>query len=146
MQVYFAGFERARITKGRIGRVEFQYNPELFSDNIGVEWSTVKGAGASYPIPVYSGGQLRTIDFTIYIDGVEKPGYVRKVVNELHTYIPQAKTGGKYQFQSPKSLIFAFGWFVKECLLQSMQIEYNMFTPDLQPLRATIQLTLIIIQ
>ncbi len=134
------------LAKGMIGEVEFQYNPEKFLDDIAVEWGEIRGAGMSYPINVYSGGKTRTISFTFYLDGVDDPLYLRKMVNNLHSYIPAAKQGGIYQFHSPPPIPFVLGWFVKECLLESMQIEYTAFTLDLQPLRATVNATLRIIQ
>ena len=154
-------YGRRQITKGRLVfgdgttleeassndslGVKFQYNPAEFSDALGNNWTEVRGAGMSYPVNVYSGGKQRFINFVIELDGVADPPAVRRIINYLHSFIPPARTKG-YQFISPPSIIFAFGWFVKECLLDDMKIDYIMFTPDLQPLRANINLSLRIVQ
>lgn len=139
------------VTKARLGGKEFLYNPNEFTDNIGVEYSDIKAPGMSYPIIGYAGGKTRTIQFTIYLNGRdprfknmdEGAEYVKQWIAHLHSYIPPA---GGTQFRSPPRLEFAFGWFVKETLLQDMQIRYKAFTPNLQPLEAEVDITLIIIQ
>ena len=140
------------LTKGRLCNanninqyIEFQFNPDAFKDDIGVEWSEIKGAGMSYPIQQYTGGKTRKINFTLFLNDIEKHGVLRKTINFLHSFIPPAKKQG-YQFHSPPALVFAFGWFAKLVLLEDMQIDYHYFSPDLQPLMCTINLTFIIVQ
>jgi hypothetical protein len=142
-----AKYHRVKVHKGMLGNVKFQYNPAEFDDVFGVDYTELKGAGMSYPIDVYSGGKGRRVSFTIQLDGVEKPGSVRKMVNELNTYVPKALARGEYQFFAPPPIIFTFGWFVKECYLEEARVKYTMFTPDLMtPLRADVQVTLRLIQ
>lgn len=140
-------FKRPSIARGKLGNVEFQFNPSEFTDTFGVIYNEISGAGGSYPVLVFGGGKTRTLQFTIFLDGVEKPGSVRQMINELNSYVPQARTGGDYQFHSPPTILFAFGWFVKECILESVTVRYTAFTPDLMlPLRAEAQILLKILQ
>lgn len=139
--------QRKQVSKGRLGEVEFQYNPAELNDSWGVDWGELRGAGGSYPVNVYSGGKQRVMTFTMYLDGVEKPGSVMQMIRNLNSYVPPAKKGGEYQFKSPPIIPLVFGWFVKDCLLDSVNVRYTAFTPDLlTPLRAEVQVTLKIIQ
>lgn len=76
------------LTKGRLAKaeninqyIEFQYNPNAFKDDIGVEWSEIKGAGMSYPIQQYTGGKTRKVSFDLFLNDIEKPGILRKTIN-----------------------------------------------------------------
>lgn len=136
---------RTKVTKGRLGSLTFQFNPSGFVDNIGVNYNELTSAGISYPILTYGGGQTRTVSFTIYFNDKFGSGVTQKSIAILNNYLPPARKTG-FQFVSPKSIIFAFGWFVKDCLLQSMQVEYLAFSPDLRPIEANVSVTLIVIQ
>lgn len=136
---------RDKITKATLGGVEFVYNPTEFTDEIGIEYTEVKTCGMSYPVPVYSGGTSRNITFDIYLNDAIKEGITRKFISHLHRYKPLERKSG-YQFKAPPSLIFSFGWFVKECRLTNMTINYTKFSPELQPIEATVSVTLLILQ
>lgn len=136
---------RDKITKGTIGGKPFLYNPSSFQDSMGVNYTEVQTCGMSYPVPVYNGGQLRTITFDIYLNDKVEAGITRSFISHLHNYLPPARKTG-YQFKAPPSFVFSFGWFVKECRLQKMDIDYTSYSPDLRPIEATVTVTLIIIQ
>lgn len=136
---------RDKITKGTLGGRPFLYNPSSFQDSIAVTYNEVKTCGMSYPVPVYGGGEMRTINFDIYLNDKVEPGVTRKFISHLHGYLPPSRKKG-YQFKAPPVLIFSFGWFVKDCRLQSMNIDYTAFSPDLQPIEATVNVTLLLIQ
>lgn len=136
---------RHKITKGKIGGKSFLYNPSSFNDSISVTYNDLKTAGISYPIHVYGGGERRNITFDIYLNDKVEPGITRSFMSHLHSFKPPERKKG-YQFHSPKICTFAFGWFVKDCYLTNMEIQYSAFSPELQPIEATVTVTLSIIQ
>ena len=140
------------LTKARIYQLEnmsvyteLQFNPGAFKDSIGVNWTEIAGAGMSYPLKQYAGGKTRNLTFQIFLNDIERPGILRQTINFLHGFLPPAAKEG-YQFVAPPAMLFSFGWFVKPCLLEAMEIEYNYFSPDLQPLMCTVDVALSIIQ
>ena len=136
---------RDKITKGTFGGKKFLYNPTSFTDTTAITYNEVKTCGMSYPAFVYGGGTARTITFDIYLtDQVEK-GITRSFISHMRTFLPPEKKKG-YQFKAPKTVVFSFGWFVKECHLQNMDVNYTAFSPELQPIEATVTVTLLIIQ
>jgi hypothetical protein len=144
------------VTKGYLintqnnAKINFQYNPEKFNDKQSVNYSQIKSPGMSYPRYQYVGGEVRQVSFELFLDATgwsrddmdNSP--IRGMINYLNNFTPDANSGS--QFTAPPTLIFGFGWFVKECVLTNFDTDYQMFTPDLQPLRAIVTLTLSLIQ
>lgn len=131
-------------------KLQFQYNPEKFSDKQQVNYAQIKSPGMSYPRFQYIGGEARSINFDLFLDATDWPradienSPIRQTINFLNNFTPDANSGS--QFTQPPTLIFGFGWFVKECLFVQFDTDYELFTPELQPLRATLHLTLTLIQ
>lgn len=136
---------RHKVTKAKLGGKSFLYNPSSFHDSISVTYNDLKTAGISYPIMVYGGGERRQITFEIYLNDKVEEGITKSFISHLHSFLPPARKKG-YQFVSPKQIQFAFGWFVKDCYLTNMEIDYLAFSPSLQPIEASVQITLAIIQ
>lgn len=140
--------EKGYLENRATGRaLRFQYNPELFQDNISVEYREIKSPGISYPMYQYVGGEARSIDFTLYLDNRENNSGINKVretINFLNSFLPVGNRGK--QFTAPPQLIFGFGWFVKPCILVAMPTRYTAFDRSLQPLRAEVDISLKIIQ
>jgi hypothetical protein len=96
------------------------------------------------------GGEVRQISFDLFLDATDWPradidnSPIRKMINFLNNFTPDANSGT--QFTAPPTLIFGFGWFVKECVLNNFDTSYELFTPDLQPLRAIVHLNLSLVQ
>lgn len=136
---------RDKITKGSFGGRKFLYNPASFQDTTTINYSEVQTCGMSYPVPVYSGGALRTITFDLYLNDQVENGITRSFISHLRNFLPPERKRG-YQFKAPKKTVFSFGWFVKEVYIQTMDINYTAFSPELKPIKATVTLTLIIVQ
>lgn len=155
-----------KLTKGYLAHanmpsiaLRFQYNPETFTDNIGVEYREIRSPGITYPLYQYVGGEPRTIEFTLFLDAREKSvdpfgsstdlvknaNKVRETINFLNTFLPGGG-GVDDQFVAPPEMIFGFGWFVKRCILVGMPTRYTMFDSNLQPLRAEVDLKFNIVQ
>lgn len=124
----------------------FQYNPPEFEDSHMVNYAPLTSPGMSYPMFQYVGGEVRRVTFELFLDAREDPtrSLVKKHIAFLHDFIPRANSGKA--FTPPAIMVFAFGWFVKNCLLEDMKIRYEMFDEELNPIRATVQLTLAVIQ
>ena len=134
-----------KITKGTFGGKKFLYNPTSFKDNTSINYNEVQTCGMSYPAFVYGGGQSRVLTFEIYLNDQVEKGITRSFISHLRTFLPPERKSG-YQFKAPKTLVFSFGWFVKECRLQSVDIDYTAYSPQLQPIEATATVTLLVNQ
>lgn len=133
-----------KITKGKLGGKTFLYNPPEITEDSTVTYNEVKTSGMSYPALVYGGGEVKTISFTIYLNDQKKQGATKDFIKHLDSYLPKERKSG-YQFKAPKSLKFAFGWYVKTCRLQSMSKRIIAFSPKLTPIEAEIDVVLAVI-
>lgn len=138
-------FTKQKVTKATFGGREFLLNPSSFQDSLGTNWNETQGSGMNYPAYVYGGGKKRTISFEIYLNDAIKEGETQSFIAFLHSYLPRARSKGR-QFHSPKTAVFSFGWFVKDVLLESMEIDYRKFSPSLEPIEASVEVTLIILE
>ena len=137
---------RTKLTKGKLGGKPFQFNPDAFHDSIGVTYNQITTAGISYPLLSYGGGAQRQISFTLYLCDRFEKNATKDWIAHLNNFLPPANRKGAYQFVAPKMIQFAFGWFVKDCYLTGMEVDYIDFSPTLQPWEANVNLTLLIPQ
>lgn len=132
---------RDKITKGTLGGKPFLYNPTEFSDSTKITYNEVKTCGMSYPAFVYGGGEARVVSFVLYLNDQKEPGITKSYIRHLHSFLPPERKKG-YQFKSPKTIMFSFGWYVKECLLEGLDANYLAFSPTLEPIEAEVTVTL----
>lgn len=135
---------REKITKGTLGGRSFLYNPTTFQDMTSVTYNSVKTCGMSYPVPVYGGAEMRTVTFTLYLDDQVEAGVTKSFISHLRSFLPPERAVG-YQFVTSKKIRFSYGWFVKDCYLQDLSINYTSVSNTLQPISAEVEVTLIII-
>jgi hypothetical protein len=69
------------------------------------------------------------------MSGVE----VKKYIAFLQNFLPWYNSA---VFRKPPTLIFAFGWYVKECVLDNLSVDYNDFDENLNPTNDTAKLSL----
>lgn len=126
--------------------MQFQFNPEMFNDKLGVEYASLDSPGMSYPMFQYLGGKAREVSFELFLDAYEDKTRmkVRKPIAFLHSFLPANNSGKK--FSPPPTLTFAWGWFVKKCILTDLDINYTMFDAQLNPIRATVQISLLVLE
>lgn len=151
--------------------VQFQYNPAQVSDKRSTSYATLNAPGMLMPVKQYSAGGERTLSFTVVVDGLfpgpaddeidiardERGG----IVPELNKYraftYPQTErwpdangmpdgftglyAGAETVFTAPPPCRFGFGERVVDCVVTDLQITEKLYTPDLDPVRAEVQVT-----
>lgn len=133
---------RSAITKGKLGGMNFMYNPTSISDTQSATYSELATPGMSYPEYIYSGGNSRVITFSIYLNDKVESGVTQRFINHLQTYLPNRNI----YFSKPSDIRFAFGLFVVDCKLESLQVDITKYSPTLVPIEATLTVSLKVIQ
>ena len=150
--------------------VTFQYNPAQLSDKRSVGYATLNAPGMLLPIRQYSAGGDRTLSFTVMVDGLfpgtaddiakdERGGigpelakyrafvYPRTERWEEAASAPNGFTGlygdQEHVFAAPPQCRFNFGHRVMDCVVTEVGITEQAFTPDLDPIRAEVAITLV---
>ena len=143
-----SNFQGAAKTKGYLKNtktgtvVNFIYNPTSFSDSTGVTFSELSAPGSSYPKYTYVNGQVRMITLDIYLHD-HTGEKLDKFKNFLEDFLPIST--GNNKFEKPPTLIFAFGPYVKTCIMETLNREFTKFDRDLKPTEMTISLGLKVI-
>lgn len=118
---------------------EVMFNPESFGDSKSASYGTIDAPMQSYPRHVYQGGEASTIKGLDLFYKSDDPKEVRDLVIWLQDFLPYQQDG--VSVRVPPTLLFSWGdWYVKRCILKSMDTEYTMFNEDLQPTECTISL------
>ena len=121
----------------RTGEVKrFLYNPAGFADNVGTDFSEIASPGGGYPKFQYVKGRAKTISLELFLH--DREGKVREYIDFIDQFRPEKSS----RFSPPPTLLFVFGEYVAECILEDRQVTYIDFDTDLQPIYAVVRLNL----
>ena len=127
-------------TKGYIKVVEtgqikkFQYNPSDFTDGQIFNYNILSSPCSNYPKFHYVGSGERTFSISLFIRGTK---------GEPQNYLDFFENlRAKGRFDMPKLVIFAFGNYVKKCIITEIDRQFTDFNEDLSPREVTISLSL----
>ncbi|MEO1261782.1 MAG: hypothetical protein AAFZ15_23460 [Bacteroidota bacterium] len=123
----------------KIGTYTVMINPEKYTQNSSVEYSTEQGQGAPGTTIKYKKTTPQTISFVLVFDGT---GVVSSKRTDLVEEIDQFKKlvyDYNGEIHSPNYLELKWGAGLSfECKLTSMSTDYTLFRPDGKPLRAKV--------
>lgn len=128
---YIKNLDNGTITK-------FLYNPTEYSTGRNINFSVIEAPGMTYPKFQFVSGGEKTITFTIFLYGVR--GEPKKFINAINSFLPREMSGNP--FAKPPLMLFAFGRYIKKCILVGFNEDYLEFNEDLSPKRVDIHLTL----
>ena len=122
---------KAYIKNLRSGTItKFQYNPTSFNVGRDFNYTELTAPGISYPQFQYVGGGVKTITFKVFLYGTG--GEPKNFIAHMNDLMP--KESSQTQFQRPPELLFAYGDYIKRCILVSFTEDYNEFnSKDLSP-------------
>lgn len=151
--------------------VQFQYNPAQVTDKRSVSYATLGAPGMLMPVRQYSAGGERALSFTVVIDGLfkgpadddidiarDERGGITPELNKYRAFtypqtdhwkdangMPDGFTGlfagAEPVFTAPPACRFGFGERVVDCVVTDLQITEKLYGPELDPVRAEVQVT-----
>lgn len=117
---------------------EVQVNPESFSISYNVEYGGNQAKGTSSFNPKWEKNPPRKLSFEILFDATGAiPGDSERVavqINQLDSMLFKAQSKG----HRPNYLQIEWGALVFNCCLENMTVNYKLFAPNGEPLRATV--------
>ena len=132
------------LTKGYIKNttsskvMTFMYNPETLSISRSTNYTEISSPGSSYPVFQYISGGSKQISFKLLLAGMKD--IVRGWIDFLEEFQPSEVYDAS--LAPPPSMIFSFGVMVKECIIDSLSWDYQMFDTDLNPTMVEVSLQL----
>lgn len=130
-------------------KIRALFNPERYTLNRGVQIAEIAIPGLDSPVLQFVRGQNEKITMELFFDTTES-GMVDNVTDvrtETSKIYALTKVNGETHAPPRCSLIwrdrlFSFGWkATSKCLVESVNEEFNLFSPDGVPLRAKLNVT-----
>ena len=109
-------------------KLTFQFNPTSMPYSRSANYTTVNGAGMSYPLTQYSGGNVREFSFEVFYYDRPYSGKIKKAHKFLEGLLPPEKN--KKSFKKPPSFTLAYGYFVKKYVLLNLEVNDEFLNED----------------
>ena len=115
-----------------------QINPESFSMTYAVEYSWTNGKGKSGSLPSWEKNPPRSLSFEMLFDNTgATPTAEASIVSRINS-LDSIMFNPESEKHQPNFLLIEWGALIFSCCLESMTINYKLFAPDGQPLRASV--------
>ena len=121
-------------------KLTFQFNPETVPYGRGANYSTIESPGMSYPLTQYCGGKVR--EFSVEVFMYDKPysGKINTARKFFEALMPPEYN--KSSFKKPPTFTFAYGYFVKVCVLKKLKVNDEWLDSYGRPIMTRFTLTL----
>ncbi len=113
---------------------DFQYNPESFKYSRGATYGDIVAPGISYPITQFCNGNIRSFSVELFFCDDPCTGLIRQKMTEIGKFLPPEKNIRDYV--RPPTMTFVFGYFIRECVLEDLDISIEAFDINLEPTMA----------
>lgn len=131
--------------------IECLFNPKDYTVTKTNAWEAKATPGASAARPQYGGGQPYEMQLQLLFDAslLGQGGAVAAATKQLFQMMEATKGegaghGGARNTRRPPTVKFIWGHFISfEAFAKSLTVQYQLFAPDGQPLRADVKLSLI---
>lgn len=121
------------------------FNPKDFSVTKANSWEAKAAPGQSAAKPTFGGGQPRELTLQLLFDAtlLTPQVSVKDVATKLFAAMDASTNeGGAKNKSRPPSLTFTWGAFAFQGVARSLTVQYQLFAPDGEPIRADVKLAL----
>ena len=108
--------------------LKFQFNPTSIPYGRSANFTSIAGAGMSYPLTQYSGGNAREFSFEVFYYDNPYTGKIKKAQKFLEALLPPEKN--KKSFKKPPTFTLAYGYFVRTYVLVSLNVNDEWLDED----------------
>ena len=121
-----------------LAQYQVMLNPKAFSRSVKVEWETPEKKSEFGGFNVFSRVASEDMSVEFMIDGIGTTGEKRDVASDVEQFLAVCgKIPGNTK--RPNYLRLNWGNLVFSCVLVDASIEYTLFKPNGEPLRATVK-------
>jgi hypothetical protein len=132
------GFQRAKLEVEGGESIQCAFNPESYTVSKTNVWSYKPTQGKDLPDPEFGGGLPMTFRISLLLDS--SLGSSGESIKEQANALMQAMHGGG---SAPKFITFSWGSVsLPKCAPMSISIQYALFRPNGEPMRAFVDLEL----
>jgi nucleoid-associated protein YgaU len=129
--------EKATIIRRRTNeRITVMFNPAEYSFDVGNNFAEIGIPGLRTPPVQYVRGNARALKMELFFDTFESGADVRGNTQQITALLdPETNT------QAPPILLFNWGGFSLQCVLETVSQRFTMFAEDGTPVRATLNVS-----
>lgn len=121
-------------------KMSFQFNPTNLSYSRGVSYTDISAPGMSYPDTQFISGNARSFPVTLFFYDNPNTGLIKKYMNFIGGFLtPETNVKG---YTKPPTMTFCFGYFIRKCVLEDLNIDIEVMNESGEPIQATFTLQL----
>lgn len=121
-------------------KLNCQFNPESVPYERGANFNDISSPGMSYPLTQYSGGKVREFSVEVFMYDRPYSGKIDTARKFFEDLLPPEYN--KSGFKKPPTVTFAYGYFVKVCVLTNLSVNDEMLNENGKPVITRFTLTL----
>ncbi len=129
--------------KTKVGEYTVFLNPESFSHKSENAYDTPRPPGSPADTPRFSYSSLGSVDFSLVLDGTRAIDGVKLNVSDSIAKLRAVVFNYSGKIHSPNYVKLTWGKFIFNGRGTSFNVNYTMFRPDGQPVRAKVDLTFV---
>ena len=143
------GYQQAQLEIEGAQPIKCWFNPTQYSISKANTWNVKPPAGKTKKPPQaqYGGGQPKELSLDLLFDASDSSRDIRgEVVDRLFAMMEASDQFADAQHKKsgrPPKVTFTWGYQVLEAVPKSLSVQYTLFNPDGQPIRAAVKLTLL---
>jgi hypothetical protein len=118
----------------------FMYNPTGLAYSRSATYTETASPGSPYPMTNYVRGNATEFPVALLFHDVPYSGKILEYLAFFNALLPSEIPDSDYEV--PPELVFSMGYYVRTCVLTSMDVAVDQFTPGGNPMVATITLNL----
>lgn len=120
-------------------KLTLQFNPETVPYSRSATYATIESPGMAYPLTQFVSGAVREFTFEAFYYDKPCSGKIAQARNFLLALLPpEANSSG---FTKPPTFKFAYGYFVKNCVLTSLEVKDEWIDRNGNPIMTRFTLT-----
>lgn len=120
--------------------MSFQYNPESFDHSRAATYVEIVAPGMQYPLTQFVRGNAREFSVELFLHDIPFSGVIPNYLSFLESFLPPEINVDGYT--KPPELLFCYGTFVKNCVLEELGQDDEMYDDYLRPLQTRFSLKL----
>lgn len=118
----------------------FQFNPSSLQYGRSATYSEISSPGMAYPNTQFIRGNYQTFSIELFMYDRPCTGKIRSFEKFLNKFLTSQTNSKKNK--RPPSMTICMGYFIKKCVMESLDVSVDMFDDSGNPTQATFTLSL----
>lgn len=119
---------------------KFQFNPTTLSYSRSASYADISAPGIAYPDTQFIKGEVRSFPITLFFFNNPCTGVIEEYISFFEDFLPPEVN--KKDFTQPPDLTFCYGYFIRKCVVESLNVNIEEVDSNGKPTQAVIELQL----